>query len=302
MTSRFVAALLLALAPAVSAVAETLTLETATGPREIEAGPERVVVFDPAAIDTLEALGVPIVGVPSPIYLDYLADVAEEAEVVGTMFEPDYETLAALQPDLIVAGSRSSAQVDALSRVAPTIDMTLWGEDLLGEARARTETYAAIFSREAEADALLADFEAKIEDAKSAVAGKGNALILLTNSGKISAYGIESRFGWIHTALDLPQAVENVSDETHGEAISFEFIAQANPDWLIVVDRGAAIGASGDSAAATLDNPLVAGTTAAQKGQIIYLDAGPIYIAGGGMQSMAGTLDEIITAFSGTDS
>lgn len=61
---------------------------------------------------------------------------------------------------------------------------------------------------------------------------------------------------------------------------SFEFIAETNPDWPIFFDRGTATG-EGASAAATLDNVTVAGTTAAQKGRIVMPNSAPVYIAGG---------------------
>ncbi len=84
---------------------------------------------------------------------------------------------------------------------------------------------------------------------------------------------------------------------THGEAISFEFIRDANPDILIVVDRLAAIGRDGERAQTTLDNALVHETTAWKTGKVIYLNSAPLYIASGGIQSMTMTLDEITTAF-----
>lgn len=80
--------------------------------------------------------------------------------------------------------------------------------------------------------------------------------------------------------------------------MSFEFIAETNPEWLIVVDRAAAIGEA-SSAQATLDNPLVKGTIAGTKGQIIYLNPTPLYVAGGGYTSVMGTLDELLAAFGG---
>ena len=279
------------------ALAQTLTVDTARGDVEVPATPRTIAVFDVPAIDTLEALGVAIAGVPAPLYLPYLDDVAAEAEQVGTLFEPDYETLATMAPDLIIAGGRSSEQVDTLARIAPTIDMTIWGGDMAAQAVARTTAYGTIFDRQDQATALNAAFTDRLAEAREAVAGKGNALILLTNGGKISAYGDDSRFGWLHSATGLPEAYPGVSSQTHGEAVSFEFVADLDPDWILVIDRGTAIGAAGQAAVATLDNPLVQGTTAAQSGRIVHLDAGPIYIAGGGMQSMMHTLDELIAAF-----
>jgi iron complex transport system substrate-binding protein len=287
-------ALSLALSVAAPLAAQDVTVETALGPVALPASPARVAVLDVAAIDTMAALGVMPAGVPDNLYVSYL-DAVAGAATVGTLFEPDLEALATLGPDLIVAGGRSSTQVDALSPIAPTIDMTIW-EDVPAEARARILAYGTLFNLNDKAAELAAAFDAKVAEVRAAAQGKGRALILLTNGPKISAYGRGSRFGWIHTALDIPEAHENLNPETHGDAVSFEFVAEVNPDWLIVVDRASAIGEAA-SARATLDNALVHGTTAWTRGQVIFLDPTPIYIAGGGYTSIMGTLEELRTAF-----
>lgn len=287
------------LALTTAAAAQDVTIETATGPVTLPAQPQTVVALDIAALDTLDALGVRIAGMPAPHFVSYLDDVAAQAQNVGSLFEPDFEALANMAPDLIVAGGRSSSQVDALSEVATTIDMTILGDDHVAEALARLDAYGTLMGLQAEADAVEADFTAKLDAARAAVADQGDALIVMTNGPTVSAFGAGSRFGWIHQALDFPEAVEGVDQQTHGEAISFEFIAEANPDWLIVVDRSSAIGQPADAASQTLDNALVAQTTAWQQGQVIYLTSANVYIAGGGIQSMGMTLDEVIAAFGG---
>ncbi|WP_282053249.1 siderophore ABC transporter substrate-binding protein [Phaeobacter inhibens] len=287
----------------------TVPVMTALGMRELPALPQKIVVLDIAAADTLAALEVPIAGLPSRLYVDYLNKQQAEAAPMGTLFEPDFEAIAGLAPDLIVAGGRSSRQVEALSEIAPTIDMTIWGASHVDLALSRLRSYGALMERSATAAALEAAFLAKLEAARVAVDGRGRALIVMTNGPKVTTYGAQSRFGWLHGALNLPEAVIEQPEATaleedttaeaaaHGEAISFEYIAQANPDWLIVIDRANAIGQDNQAAAATLDNALVTGTEAWKKGQIIYLDSAAIYIAGGGIQSMTATLEQIRAGF-----
>lgn len=284
---------------ATPAFAETITIETYTGPAQVEANPNKIAVFDIGALDTLDALGVEVSGVVGPLFVDYVADTADGAESVGTLFEPDFEAIAAGGYDLLIAAGRSSRVAPDLAKIAPTIDMTIW-EDVVGQGLDRLDAYAEIFGKEEEAAALRMEFDAALADARKAISDQGNALIVLTNGTTVSAYGASGRFGWLHTALDLPEAVEAVEEATHGEAISFEFIRDANPDILIVVDRAAAIGQDAEAAAATLDNALVQETNAWQSGNVIYLDPAPLYIAGGGIQSMIGTLEEITAAFPGS--
>ena len=288
-------ALSLALA-ASPALPDTVSVETYTGPVDVEVNPAKVAVFDVSALDTLDALGVVPAGRIENVYVDYLSDATLEADVVGSLFEPDFEAVAALAPDLIIAGGRSSKVVPELAKIAPAVDMTIW-EDTVGQGLARLDAYGKIFGKEAEAAALAQDFNSKLETARNSVADQGSALIVMTNGPKVSAYGAGGRFAWLHTALDLPEAVKDVDASTHGEAISFEFIRDANPDILIVLDRQAAIGGDGEPAAATLDNALVHETNAWKAGRVIYLDSAPFYIASGGIQSMSKTLDNFTAAF-----
>jgi iron complex transport system substrate-binding protein len=274
--------------------AEDVTIQTAQGEATVSASPETVVALDVAAIDSLTALGVTLSGVPDKLYVSYLDGI--QATKTGTLFEPNQEVLANLAPDLIIVGSRSATQRAPLAKIAPTIDMTI-GVDTISDAKARIETYGTLFEQTEKAAAMTADLDKKLAAAKTAIAGEGNALIVMTNGPKLSAYGKNSRFGWLHSALEIPEAVEKLVPEVHGDSVSFEFIAEANPDWLIVVDRGTAVGEAA-SAKATLDNPLVAGTNAAKNDHIVYLSAAPLYIANGGYTSLGTTLDELTAAFS----
>ncbi|WP_417259132.1 siderophore ABC transporter substrate-binding protein [Celeribacter sp.] len=270
--------------------ADTVTVETYTGPAEVPANPETIAVFDIAALDTLDALGVKPAGTIGNAYVDYLS--TEGTETVGSLFEPDYEALAALSPDLIIAGGRSAKVVPELAKVAPTIDMTIW-EDTLGQSLDRLDAYGKIFDKQDEAAALKEKVDSKLAAAKEAASTAGSALIVMTNGPKVSAYGSGGRFGWLHSAVGLPEAVEAVEQTTHGEAVSFEFIRDANPDVLIVIDRLAATGQEGASAQSTLDNALVQDTNAWKNDKVLYLDAARLYIAGGGIQALMYTLDEL---------
>ena len=271
-------------------------VETASGPVELER-PERVAVYDIAALDTLTALGVNVVGRPDKVYLPGLSGETEDIPIVGTLFEPDLEALNAAEPDLVVVASRSSGMVEATRRVAPTIDMTLDGADLVAETRRQIADYGRLFGREDAARALTAEIDTAAERARAAAVDKGDALIVLTNGPKISVYGETSRFGWLHRELGIPPAAGDLSAAVHGEAVSFEFIAETDPDWLIVLDRAAAIGSGEAGARATLDNDLVARTSAWSNGRVVYMPAAEFYIAPGGARTLVTLLDAVADGF-----
>src|SRR5687768_15565412 len=91
-----------------AAFAQTITVPHVQGETELTPNPETVLTFDLAALDTLTALGVDADGVPVIAMPDYLARYADAAiPKIGTLFEPDYEAVNALDADLIVVAGRS---------------------------------------------------------------------------------------------------------------------------------------------------------------------------------------------------
>lgn len=292
---RFILPGLLTLALTSAALADEVTIPTAQGEVSIAAKPDVIAVLDMAAIDTLQALGVMPDGRPNELYIDYLPDVEEAAAPVGTLFEPNLEALAVLGPDLIIIGGRSAGQLESVSQIAPSIDMTI-GIDLISDAKARLAAYGTLFGKEDQAARMAAALDEKLAKTRDAGKGKGSALMVMTNGPKMAAYGTNSRFGWIFDATGLEEASNGLKGDTHGDAITHEFIAEADPDWLIVLDRSVAVGEGGQSAEATLKSPLIAETKAWKSGQIIYLDPASSYISGGGYRSLSTGLEQLAKA------
>lgn len=130
---------------------------------------------------------------------------------------------------------------------------------------------------------------------KAQASGK-KALVLLTNDGKVSAYGSGSRFGLVHDALGVAQADKNIKVGVHGQQVTYEYVAMLNPDIIFVVDRSVAIGRSAKNPN-VLNNVLVNKTKAAKNGAIILLDPQVWYLSGGGIISLNKMISEVEAAF-----
>lgn len=268
---------------------EPVSIEHAQGTLTLEQAPSNIVVFDTGALVTLNDLGVEIAGVPEiaglPANLSQYG--TDKYEKVGSLKEPDFEKVNALAPDLIIIGGRSAAAYDELSKIAPTIDVTVDNANFLPSVRDRTETLGRVFGKQQEVAQRLDGIDAQAAEVAARAAERNQTgLVVLTTGGKMSAYGPASRFGLIYDPLGVTPAAPKLSVETHGDSISSEFIAEANPDLLYVVDRDAAIGEQGKAAGGVLDNDLVNRTSAAKNGRITYLDPFVWYIAPTGMSSV----------------
>jgi len=256
---------------------------------EVPRDPETVVVMDWSVIRTLTDLGIEVDAVPQSngTLPPDLAPVAEAATTVGTLFEPDYEAISALQPDLIIVGSRSGTPevVAEMERITPTvIDMSVRYEDAgdqLPQFVQRVEQLASIFGVEEEAAARLERIQQSIDELAADAAASGRtALFVQVSGGTVAAYGPGSRFGIVYDDFGFTPTEAPVDDEgSHGQEISQEFFVQYDPGVIFVLDRSKAIGEEATPALEVLDNGLVDSTDAARDGKIVEVDGFAWYLA-----------------------
>ncbi|MGX1703069.1 siderophore ABC transporter substrate-binding protein [Microbacterium sp. NPDC055357] len=269
-------------------------------PRE----PASVVTFDIASLDTLHAIGAgdAVVGIPDATLPDYLAEYADLPKV-GSLFEPDFEAVAQLAPELIITAARSTSQYDELSQIATTIDLTgtSGGTFDVEAGLARAGQLGEIFGREDEVAELTADIEDLLAAIRAEVSG--TALVLSISGGEYGAFGEGSRFGYFFDSLGFTPAVvaadlPGADGSSHGDTVTNEFILTANPDWILAFDRGAATGGE-STATETLDNEIVDRTTAAQEGRIVQLPGNELYIVINGLTAIDNVLTTVHDAITG---
>ena len=198
----------------------------------------------------------------------------------------------------MVVGTRSAATYPEMSKILPTVDLSL-GDDLFASVDRNIATLGQIFGKPDRAAEMIAELDAKVAHLNKVAPHSGTALILVTNGGKLGAYGPGSRVGWIHSKLGFAPVEDNIDDRFHGgDVISYEYILEKNPDWIFVIDRDAGVGEAGDGARAMLDNTLMARTRAVQTGHVVYLDPHAAYIAFGGYTALNRLLDQLTEALS----
>ncbi|RMW98839.1 siderophore ABC transporter substrate-binding protein [Allofranklinella schreckenbergeri] len=270
-------------AQAAAPSSDTITFRHAKGEATLPRQPQRAVVFDLATLDMLAALGVDAVaGVPAFKMPGHLQSYGQAPYAkVGSLFEPDYEAIRALDPQVIFVGRRTEARIPELSKLAPTVDMAIDESQPVPSIYANLRQLGALFGKQAQAEQLIAQAEAEIAALRQVAPGAGKAMLLLISGGRINSYGPGSRMGMVFDTFGLQSAQASGGQERHGQSISFEYILQANPDWLLVLDRDAAIGREGAAAQRLLDNALIKATNAGKKGQIAYLDATNWYVLDG---------------------
>lgn len=274
-----------------------VTIRDVNGKISVPKNPEKVVVFDNSALDTMNVLGVgeEVVGAAVDNLPSFLADYKEK-ESAGGIKEPDLEKVNALKPDLIFISGRQSDFQRELSSIAQTVYFSTDNERPWESMQSQVREIAKIFQKEDQAEKELALLQEKITETAEKAKNSGRALILLVNEGSLSAFGPNSRFGIIHEAFGFTPADATIGSSTHGQNVSYEYVLEQNPDIIFVIDRTKAIGGD-DNQNNIAENELVKQTTAGKNGKVISLDSDVWYLAGSGLESVKMMIENVQKAF-----
>ncbi|MDM1501747.1 ABC transporter substrate-binding protein [Myroides marinus] len=279
---------------------ETISIENMGRTISFNKKLDNVVVFDVGAIDNMAELGIPFKGMAKVYSPNYLSKYADDTNIVnvGSFMQPNYEEVAKVNPDLIIMSNWFDKDYPEFAKIAPTLSLGISGSNYLTSTKDNLKTIGQVFQVEDKANALVDKIDAKVADMKEVI-GKSDAkaLLILYNNKSYSAFGVESRYGFMFKDLGVkPAAPELEGASDHGNIISSEFIMEHNPDIIFIIDRGAVM----DNTIAEkseVENPLIQKTNAYKNGKIVYLDPNAWYLAGGGYISLNIMLDEIAKAY-----
>lgn len=147
-------------------------IEHAMGETTIEGTPEKVVTLYQGATDATTLLDIEPVGiveswVEKPIYT-YLRDDLEGTKIVGEETQPNLEEIAALNPDVIFASKMRHEEIyEKLNQIAPTVAI----EDVF-DYKGTVALMGETLNKQEEADAIIADWNERLEDFKEKAAEK----------------------------------------------------------------------------------------------------------------------------------
>ena len=269
-----------------SAAAGTVEVEDNNGTQTVEVPPESVVATDNRTFEVLADWGVTLTAAARAL-MPSTNPLKDDESIIdlGNHREPDLEAVVAAEPTLIVNGQRFSQYHDDFVKYAPdAVILELDprdGEPFADELKRQVAVLGQVFDKEAEAEQLGTDLDAAMERVRDAYDGSSTVMAVTTSGGDIGyiAPGAGRALGWTFEALGLVPAleVEGATDDHQGDDISVEAIADANPDWILVMDRDAAISADDPEyvpANEILDSSdALASVTAVTEGNIVYMPA-----------------------------
>jgi len=262
--------------------ASSVSIDANDGTVEIKLPVTRAASLDNRTFEVLAQWDVPLVAAPKKLIPSTItAYNGEDIADVGMHRDPNLEALVAAEPDLIISGQRFSkydAQIKELAPDVPLINLEpREGQPFDQELIREVTDLGEIFDKQAEAKQLVDDFNASIERAKNAYDGSSTVMAVDVSGGNIGyvAPGKGRTWGPVFDLLGLKPAleVEGATDSHTGDDISVEAIAQANPAWIFVLDRDAAITKDGSNTPAETvinDNAALQNVAALQNKHVVY--------------------------------
>ena len=294
-------------APAASATQPAfapITIVHKLGTTVIEQRPRHVAVLDMNEVDFLDQLGVPVAGMVKDYVPHFLIRYKDDQDIrdLGAIVQPNLEHIHALQPDLVLMTSIQANHYQELSQIAPTLHFDVDYQNSESKhievVKQHLLTLGRIFGKEDLARQKAAELDAKVADARKVTQERPEkALIVLHNNGAFSAFGVQSRYGFVFDALGVKPASTAIEAGLHGQPISSEFIQQANPDIIYVVDRTAVMEHRPVMTAEQMANPLLRQTNAWKNGRVIFVDADAWYITAASVTSLKRVIDDVLKGY-----
>lgn len=283
-----------------------ITIEHELGTTVVTNQPQRVAVLDMNEVDFLDQLNVPIAGMVKDYIPHFLAQYKEDASVedLGAIVQPNMERIHALHPDLILMTPLHAANYQELSEIAPTLHFDVNfnnSQQHIATIKSHLLTLGRIFDKEMLAQEKATQLETRVKEIQDFTKNRPEkALVVLHNNGAFSNFGLHSRYGFIFNDLGVKPASTIVETSLHGQPISSEFILQADPDILYIVDRTAVMEHRAVINPDDVSNPLLRQTKAWKNGRVVFVDADAWYITAASPTSLNLIMDDVIKGYQST--
>lgn len=285
-------------------LATPIVVKHELGTTSIAYHPQRAAVLDMNEADFLDQLSIPIAGMPKDYVPHFLQKYKDDQKVqdLGAIVQPNMERIYTLKPDIILMTPLQANQYQALSKIAPTVHYDInfnnSQQHHIEAIKAHLITLGQIFNQQQLATQKVDALDAKVAEVRKITANRPEkALVVLHNNGAFSNFGVQSRYGFVFNAFGVKPASTVVDTSLHGQPISSEFIKQADPDILYIVDRTAVMEHRPTIDAERMSNPLLRQTKAWKNGKVVFVDADAWYITAASPTSMHILIDDVIKGY-----
>lgn len=194
----------------------------------------RIVVLDPATVEMIYMLGAEdkIVGVAnlerSKVWPE---EKVAKLESVGTFMKPSFEKIIALKPDLVITSALTDDNLNNGLK-SNNIESKRIQSNSIEEIFTNFMEVAKMLGKENEANKIIAEKKAKLEEIKKMATGNKKGLFVMSASPLI-VFGNDNLPNDIMKLLNIKNIAEN--QKGRNPIVTPEFIIKENPDIIITL-------------------------------------------------------------------
>ena len=194
----------------------------------------RIVVLDPATVEMIYMLGAEdkIVGVAnlerSKVWPE---EKVAKLESVGTFIKPSLEKIIALKPDLVITSALTDDNLNNGLK-SNNIEAKRIQANSIEEIFTNFMEVAKMLGKENEANKIIAEKKAKLEEIKKMVTGNKKGLFVMSAS-PLMVFGNDNLPNDIMKLLNIKNIAEN--QKGRNPIVTPEFIMKENPDIIITL-------------------------------------------------------------------
>lgn len=196
----------------------------------------RIVVLDWDLTEMILSLGIVPVGVARPLWymqLDGVPPLPNGVVDTGLLYQPNFEVLQRLAPDLIVITAWHAMLRPMLERIAPTLTVATFAPrvDVFTNMREQTRYLASVLGREREAEALLTRLDDVLAGSATRLQaiGAGRRPVYVfrpIDARHVTVYGPHGLFGGVMRELGLINAWQGGADVQGAAGTDLAALAQ----------------------------------------------------------------------------
>lgn len=282
---------------------------------KVPVNPTRLFVNDLSVLDTLSTWNLTdrIVAGANPDSLDYLKLTAPKFQIIkGGLKSPSLDLIKSIKPDLVFISSRLGAQMDNISKLAPTLMLPPnYAYGALKSYVDNLTVLGEIFGQQNKAQAEIADVQKRISAIASKAKGQ-RAAVLMVNAGRVMMLPPKGRCSLITDEMGFTNVVPPRKgpapkkkaaapmDDAAKRAANDETIAkllEANPEVIFILNKDVGVSRSNPTKLEDVINNDWNQLSAVKNKRVVTLTANAWYLGEGGIKSMRQMIADIESLF-----
>ena len=230
---------------------------------------QRVVALSVSLVNILAELDVELVGVPESQY--ELNDKMKDVAKVGLSMSPDVEVIAQLKPTHVISLTTIESMIKPkLEQIG--IEGTYLNLENIETLKASIKTLGELFDRNEEAETLINDFEAEVNETLESIKEKESPKVLIL-FGFPGNYLVATPSSFVGQMVELLGGINVVEDTSMAYAqANLEALLVGKPDIILRMTHGVKEDVIEMFAKEFSENPIWSQFEAVQNGKVFDLD------------------------------